>query len=142
MIDLQSALIGLAGGALLGISGGLLLLFNGRVAGVSGVYGGLVSKSPARDKTWRIAYLVGLLAGGLALVLARPELMPLDFTASPALLIGAGLLVGFGTQLGNGCTSGHGICGCGRLSPRSMVATPTFILTGAIAVVVARHFGG
>jgi hypothetical protein len=129
----------LAGGALIGISASLLLLANGRVAGVSGMLGGVLV--PTRgDVAWRIWFLAGLLiAGALAAVVA-----PAALGASPRSLplIGvAGLLVGVGTRLGNGCTSGHGVCGISRLAPRSIAATVTFIAAGMGAGVVLRAIG-
>lgn len=130
------------GGALIGLSASLLLLFHGRVAGISGIVGGVLQ--PKRGEVaWRLLFLVGLLVGGVVMLALRPSAFAMTITRSPFALIAAGLLVGFGTRLGNGCTSGHGVCGISRLSPRSLVATVTFIGTGAIAVfVVNRLFGG
>jgi len=128
------------GGLLIGAAAALLLLLSGRIAGVSGIVGGLVD-TPRRDRDWRVAFLLGLFAAGL-LAFAW---MPGQFGTSPAstvVLVVAGLLVGFGTRLGNGCTSGHGVCGVSRLSRRSLVATGTFILAGAVTVFVTRHVVG
>lgn len=130
----------LEGGALIGISASLMLAFNGRVTGISGIVGGLLSPT-AGDVMWRALFVVGLLAGG-ALALAAT---PAAFTAgggSLATIVAAGLLVGFGTRVGNGCTSGHGVCGISRLSPRSLAATMTFIGAGAITVLVSRAVSG
>ncbi len=130
------------GGALIGLAAVLLTLFTGRIAGVSGIFGGCLSFD-AGDKGWRIAFIAGLilapLAGGLVgFALPLPE-MP----ASWIVIVAAGLLVGFGTRLGGGCTSGHGVCGIARLSPRSIVATTIFMATAVVVVAVTRHmFGG
>lgn len=122
----------LAGGALIGLAASVLLLGLGRIAGISGIVGGLLSPSKG-DVGWRAAFVVGLLGAGLAMWLLSPS----SFSGSPrslALVAGAGVLVGIGTRIGNGCTSGHGVCGLSRLSVRSLVATLTFIATGMIAV--------
>ena len=126
------------GGALIGLAAVLLTLFTGRIAGISGIFGGCFSLG-AGDKGWRIAFIAGLilapLAGGLVgFPLAAPE-MP----ASYVVIVAAGLLVGFGTRLGGGCTSGHGICGIARLSPRSIVATAIFMVTAVLVVALTRH---
>lgn len=126
------------GGALIGLAAVLLTLFTGRIAGISGIFGGCFSLG-AGDKGWRIAFIAGLilapLAGGLVgFPLAAPE-MP----ASYVVIVAAGLLVGFGTRLGGGCTSGHGICGIARLSPRSIVATAIFMAVAVAVVAVTRH---
>ncbi len=130
----------LAGGALIGLAASVLLLTNGRVAGVSGMLGGLIA--PVRGEVaWRAAFLVGLVGAGAVLALLSPG----QFGASPRGLpvVGlAGILVGIGTRLGNGCTSGHGVCGLSRRSPRSLVATLTFMATGALTVWVFRLLGG
>jgi uncharacterized membrane protein YedE/YeeE len=127
----------LAGGALIGGAAALLVLFNGRIAGISGVLGGLLR--PARgDVGWRVAFLAGLIAAPvLVAVFARVPEVRID--ASGALLVLAGLLVGVGTRYGAGCTSGHGVCGLSRLSPRSLVATLTFMAAGFGTVFVLRH---
>ncbi len=131
----------LLGGLLIGLATSLMLLFAGKIAGISGIVGGFLR--PAReDSTWRGAFLGGLLLGGVALRLACPTAF--GSTAAPLTAVAiAGLLVGYGTRLGNGCTSGHGICGNSRPSLRSIVATVTFMATGALTVfVVRRLFGG
>jgi uncharacterized membrane protein YedE/YeeE len=129
----------LLGGALIGSSAALLLLLNGRVVGVSGMLGGVVT--PARgDVLWRVLALVGLLLAGVAATVFAPE----QISRSPrslATLALAGLCVGIGTRLSNGCTSGHGVCGVSRLSPRSLVATATFVATGVLTVLALRMFG-
>jgi uncharacterized membrane protein YedE/YeeE len=131
----------LCGGALIGLAASSLLLFNGRVAGVSGIAGGLVGGADGRP--WRLAFVVGMVAGGLLLKLLAPAVFGGEGLArSPALLVGAGLLVGYGTRLANGCTSGHGVCGLSRGSVRSLAATLTFMATGAGTVFVLRHVVG
>jgi uncharacterized membrane protein YedE/YeeE len=133
---------GLAGGALIGLASAVLLLFNGRVAGVSGILGGLLSPAPG-DIGWRLTFVLGLVAGGLAATALIPGAFDYGITRSQAAVIGAGVLVGFGTRLGSGCTSGHGICGVSRLSARSIVATLTFMATGTLTVlVINRLLGG
>ena len=130
----------LGGGALIGISASILLLFNGRVAGISGILGGLV-RPRAEETSWRALFIVGLLIGGVVLYLVRPA----SFGAAPVslpLAIVAGVLVGFGTRLGSGCTSGHGVCGLSRFSGRSLAATMTFMATGAMAAFVVQHLVG
>ncbi|MDP9149177.1 MAG: YeeE/YedE family protein [Myxococcota bacterium] len=130
----------LLGGALIGSSASLLLLFNGRVAGISGIVGGLLRPRP-REMSWRALFVAGLLVGGLMLLLLRPA----SFGAAPVslpLAIVAGLFVGFGARLGGGCTSGHGVCGLSRLSGRSLAATMTFMATGALAAFVVQHLVG
>jgi uncharacterized membrane protein YedE/YeeE len=123
----------LAGGVLIGIAAAMLVLLNGRIAGISGILGGLLTPR-AGDLAWRVAFLLGLL---LAPVLM--EGTPRIEASFPALIV-AGLLVGLGTSYGSGCTSGHGVCGLSRLSPRSLVATLAFMLAGMATVYIARHF--
>jgi uncharacterized membrane protein YedE/YeeE len=132
----------LFGGLLIGVGLTLLLLVNRRPTGVSGVLGGVVV--PARGDTgWRIAFLLGLCAGGLVLEAARPGALTFDVSRSLPALVIAGLLVGYGTRLANGCTSGHGVCGIARLSSRSILATAIFVSTGALTLYVVNHvFGG
>lgn len=119
----------------------MLLLFNGRVAGISGIFGGLFIRRPG-DVAWRAYFVAGLLAGGLLMKLLRPEAFPLTTLRSTPIIALAGLLVGFGTRLGNGCTSGHGVCGISRLSARSIVATVVFMTTGVAAVFIVNHVLG
>jgi len=129
------------GGALIGLSAVLLMLFNGRIAGVSGIMGGLVN-APGSDRLWRIAFIAGLIAAPLAAGLAGyPVPMP-KVPGNFATIAIAGLLVGFGTRLGSGCTSGHGICGIARLSPRSIAATMVFMAAAIIVVALTRHVIG
>jgi uncharacterized membrane protein YedE/YeeE len=130
----------LAGGLMIGVATAMFLLFNGRIAGISGIVGGLLN--PARgDVAWRIAFVAGLVISPLAFALAAP-LPEVRIEASyPALLV-AGLLVGIGTRYGSGCTSGHGICGLLRRSPRSLVATIAFMFAGFVTVYIVRHMIG
>lgn len=130
----------LAGGALIGLAASLFVLFNGRIAGISGILGGLL-QWPRGDIAWRIAFLLGLIGAPLAFGLFAP-LPAVRVDAGSATLIGAGLLVGLGTRYGAGCTSGHGVCGLSRLSPRSMVATAAFMGAGFVTVFVVRHLLG
>lgn len=131
----------LIGGVLIGVSATLLLLFNGRIAGVSGILGGLIITTPG-DRLWRALFLAGLIISGLVYQFIAPGV----FSARPdyplVLLIPGAFIVGFGTRMGGGCTSGHGVCGIGRLSRRSIVATVLFITTGVITVYVIRHVTG
>lgn len=127
----------LLGGALIGLAAALLLLFNGRIAGISGIIGGLL-KPNKHDMSWRVAFLLGLIASPFIWTLLAP-LPVIQINTSTPLIIVAGLLVGFGTRLGSGCTSGHGVCGIARLSPRSIVATLAFMFTGILTVYVIRH---
>jgi hypothetical protein len=137
-MDTTSIIHALIGGALIGVAAGSFLMINGRIAGISGILGGLLT--PARgDVNWRLGFLAGMIGAGVGLALVHPSAFPESIDGSTGRLIGAGLLVGFGTRLGSGCTSGHGVCGVARLSPRSLVATATFIVTGAITVVVATR---
>jgi uncharacterized membrane protein YedE/YeeE len=127
----------LAGGALIGLSAALFVLFNGRIAGISGILGGLL-EWPKGDICWRLAFLLGLLIAPLAYSVYAP-LPIVQVDAGTGALVVAGLLVGIGTRYGSGCTSGHGICGLSRLSPRSLAATAAFMLAGFATVFVVRH---
>jgi uncharacterized protein len=115
-----------------------MLLFNGRIAGISGIFAGLL-RPVKGDTFWKVCFLAGLFTGGLLLRIFDPHAYDFGIIRSPAALALAGLLVGFGTRLGNGCTSGHGVCGVSRLSARSIVATVTFIATGAIVVYLTNQ---
>jgi uncharacterized membrane protein YedE/YeeE len=131
----------LVGGILIGLSASALLLFNGKIAGISGIVSGLLS--PRKDDVlWRAAFVAGLITGGLMLNFFSPQAFEIDITRSNGGFILAGLLVGVGARLGNGCTSGHGVCGVSRLSMRSIIATVTFIAAGAAATYVVNHFLG
>ena len=136
------ALGSLAGGAIMGLSAAVLLLCNGRIAGMSGLVAGLVR--PRRgDVAWRLWFLGGLAVGAVAMLRLRPIAFESSLVRSSGAVVMAGVLVGFGTRLGNGCTSGHGLCGIGRLSKRSIAATVTFIGAGVLTVLaVDRMLGG
>ena len=127
----------LAGGVLIGLAAATLLLFNGRIAGISGILGSLLTTSP-RDMPWRVAFLIGLLLAPV-LWMVLGQLPPIEINANYPVLIAAGLLVGIGTRYGSGCTSGHGVCGLSRFSPRSLVATLCFMAAGFVTVFVIRH---
>jgi uncharacterized membrane protein YedE/YeeE len=131
----------LIGGALIGLAAALFVLLTGRILGISGAFAG-VTVPKRGDFAWRAALLAGLLAAPLTYRALGGELLPITITDSPGLLIVAGLLVGFGSRLGSGCTSGHGVCGLARLSPRSIVATTTFLITAMLTVFVMRHVVG
>ena len=130
----------LAGGLLIGVAAAALALFNGRIAGISGILGGLLHL-PKGDSAWRAAFLLGLIAAPLLYALGFSLPRPQIDAAYPGLII-AGLLVGIGTRYGSGCTSGHGVCGLSRLSPRSAVATLAFMGAGFATVFVLRHLIG
>ena len=130
----------LSGGVIIGISAAMFVLLNGRIAGISGVLGGLLK--PVRgDISWRAAFILGMIGAPLLYALFT-ELPRPQIDAGYAGLIVAGLLVGVGTRFGSGCTSGHGVCGISRLSPRSLVATATFMAAGFATVYVVRHLIG
>lgn len=136
--DQFTPLAALAGGLLIGLAAALLLHINGRIAGISGILGGLLQRPAAGDLAWRIAFALGLIVAPLAWRLFAP-LPAIEIASGVPLLVVAGLLVGFGSRLGSGCTSGHGVCGLSRLSPRSIVATLTFMGLGFATVFVVRH---
>ncbi|HCH5255386.1 TPA: YeeE/YedE family protein [Vibrio parahaemolyticus] len=128
----------LFGGILLGISTTILLLVNGKIAGISGIMNGIMSPKKG-DYSWRLLFAVGMIAGGLISILMLGVAVPSTANLSLGMVIAAGLLVGIGTRLGNGCTSGHGICGMGRLSKRSIVATCVFMAVAGLTVFVRLH---
>lgn len=128
------------GGLLIGLSALLMLFFNGRILGVSGILGGILN-SNTRSELWRYFFFAGMLLGGVALRFILPDAFENNLERSDFLLVTAGVLVGWGTRLGSGCTSGHGICGVSRLSPRSLLATVTFMLLGFITVWFLRRWG-
>lgn len=129
----------LAGGVLLGIASAAFILLNGRVLGISGILGGLLT--PRRGDTgWRLLFLLGLLLAPITLSAFAPGLITTpQIDASPIAVVAAGVLVGLGTRYGSGCTSGHGVCGLSRLSPRSLVATLAFMASGFATVFLVRH---
>lgn len=126
----------IVGGASIGLAAVLLLALNGRIMGVSGILAGIVTAQPGRD--WRLAFLAGTFAAPLLFWLSGYP-AEVEISAGPVTLAIAGLLVGVGTSLGSGCTSGHGVCGIARLSPRSLVATATFMAVAMLTVAVVRH---
>jgi len=129
------------GGALIGLAASLLLLTHGKVAGISGIYGGMLRRGTS-DRAFRIWFLAGLLISGVLVKATFPAAFVTTWSATLPVVLVAGLLVGVGTQLGNGCTSGHGVCGISRRSVRSLVATVTFMLTGFATVFILRHLIG
>ena len=129
------------GGALIGLSAVFLMMLNGRIAGVTGVFAGLIDPAGS-DRAWRATFLAGLIAAPLSAALfALPLPLP-QMPASLTVVAVGGLLVGFGTRLSNGCTSGHGVCGIARLSPRSIVATAIFMAAAIVIVALTRHVFG
>jgi uncharacterized membrane protein YedE/YeeE len=130
----------LAGGVLIGVAAAMFVLLNGRIAGISGVLGGLLRPAPG-DIGWRAAFLLGLVGAPLVYLLVAAVPRP-QIDASYGGLVLAGLLVGIGTRYGSGCTSGHGVCGLSRLSLRSLVATAAFMGAGFLTVYVTRHLFG
>jgi uncharacterized protein len=129
---------GLLGGLLIGLAVALMLLLNGRIAGISGVVGGLVNPK-AGDTDWRVAFVVGLPLGALAYMLVVGGPPPVDVLASPPAILIGGLLVGFGTRMGSGCTSGHGLCGLALLSRRSVMAVVVFFGVAMLTVFLTGH---
>jgi uncharacterized protein len=129
------------GGALIGLSATLLMLFNGRIAGITGVFAGLIDPISS-DRGWRAAFVIGLIAAPLSAALLGFAIPIPQMPTSLITVAVAGLLVGFGTRLSNGCTSGHGICGIARLSPRSLTATAIFMVSAIIVVALTRHVIG
>ena len=135
--DAFTPLSALAGGGLIGLAAAIFVLLNGRIAGISGVLGGLL-RATTGDLSWRVAFLLGLVGAPLVYSIFTAGPRP-QIDADWAALVAAGLLVGVGTRYGAGCTSGHGVCGLSRLSLRSLVATLTFMSSGFATVYVIRH---
>ena len=131
-------LSGFIGGLLIGLSAVLLILLNGKIAGISGIVGGLLSRKGS-EVGWRAVFIAGLLLGAFIYMLATGGALPVYIQASLPVMIIAGLLVGFGTRLGSGCTSGHGVVGIARFSKRSIVATLVFFVVAIITVFVTHH---
>lgn len=129
------------GGVLIGLSAALLYLFKGRIAGISGIFGGILIPVKA-DFSWRVVFVIGIIMGGFIWHLITGEGDNIQAAVSPAWIVFGGLVVGVGTTLGSGCTSGHGICGLSRFSPRSLFATLTFMATGFLTVYIIRHLLG
>ena len=130
----------LAGGIILGLASAIFILVNGRILGISGILGGLLPPK-AGDTTWRVAFILGMLAAPTVFhaVVPAQYITPPRIDATEWMVIAAGLLVGIGTRYASGCTSGHGVCGLSRLSPRSLVATLSFMGAGFVMVYVLRH---
>lgn len=131
----------LVGGIVIGIAALVLLRFYKRIAGISGIFGGLFPFDTG-ETLWRLVFLAGLMTGGVVLSFLHSDAVTFELTYSNPALILAGLLVGVGSRMGNGCTSGHGICGLGRLAPRSVVAVLTFMVTGILSAVLVQQFLG
>jgi uncharacterized protein len=129
------------GGALIGLAAVLLMRLNGRIAGITGIFAGLIDPT-GDDRRWRAAFVIGLIAAPLSAVLLGWSLPSPQMPTSLSLVAVAGVLVGFGTRLSNGCTSGHGVCGIARLSPRSITATVIFMAVAVAVVALMRHVIG
>jgi hypothetical protein len=138
---MNDVLLPLIGGGIIGIAVSIMLFLNGRVTGVSGIVSGALKRTSG-DFGWRIAFILGLIFGGVILNWFRPEVFTDDLNRSIPVLIIAGVLVGYGTLLGSGCTSGHGVCGISRLSPRSITSTAVFISVGVIVATLFRILNG
>jgi len=139
MVEHFTPVSGLIGGLLIGLATALMMLFNGKIAGVSGIVGGLLARKGS-DVGWRRAlFVAGLLLGAFIYILATGGPIPVGLQASLPVMVVAGLLVGFGTRLGSGCTSGHGVSGIARFSKRSIVATLVFFVTAIVTVFVTHH---
>ena len=138
MTDFE-VLMPLTGGILIGIAASMMLLFSGRIAGISGIFGGMLFKQ-GKERAWRLSFVVGLIAGGILLYTINAEVFENSSGRGILAVNIAGLLVGIGTRIGGGCTSGHGVCGIGRLSVRSIVATVTFVFAGMITVALFKSF--
>jgi uncharacterized membrane protein YedE/YeeE len=129
------------GGVLIGLAAVALLYFNGRIAGISGIIGGVLRPHPG-DTLWRSLFLLGLATGAALILWLHPVAMALEFDVSDPTIVLGGFLVGLGTRIGNGCTSGHGVCGVGRLAPRSIVASAVFVGLGIATSYLVRHLWG
>ena len=129
----------LTGGILIGIAASMMLLFSGRIAGVSGIFAGMLFQQ-GKERAWRLSFITGLIAGGILLYAINTEFFENSSGRGLIAVNIAGLLVGIGTRIGGGCTSGHGVCGIGRLSVRSIVATITFVFAGMVAVFLVKSF--
>ena len=138
MTDFE-VLMPLTGGILIGIAASMMLLFSGRIAGISGIFGGMLFQQ-GKERAWRLSFVVGLIAGGILLYTINAGVFENSSGRGILAVNIAGLLVGIGTRIGGGCTSGHGVCGIGRLSVRSIVATVTFVFAGMITVALFKSF--
>lgn len=132
----------LAGGLLIGLSATLLMLSNGRILGATGIFGGLFFPEDRADWSWRFALLLGAATGPIAMLMISGQLPEIQATVPGWALAAGGVIVGLGATLGSGCTSGHGVCGMARLSPRSILATLTFMASTGLTVFVVRHAMG
>ena len=132
-------LMPLTGGILIGIASSMMLLFSGRIAGVSGIFGGMLFQR-GKERAWRFSFIIGLIAGGIILYTINTEFFENSSGRGLLAVNIAGLLVGIGTRIGGGCTSGHGVCGIGRLSVRSIAATFTFVFAGMLTVFLIKFF--
>ena len=139
--DLHPYLPALVGGILIGLASTLLLWSNGRIAGISGISGGLFG-SPRGERLWRLLFISGLMLGALLWVALSGHALRIQPQAGAGLTLLGGVLVGYGTRLGNGCTSGHGVCGLSRRSPRSLAAVLVFMFCAGVTVFVIRHVLG
>ena len=138
MTDFE-VLMPLTGGILIGIAASMMLLFSGRIAGVSGIFGGMLFQQ-GKERAWRFSFITGLIAGGILLYTINAEFFENSSGRGLLAVNIAGFLVGIGTRVGGGCTSGHGVCGIGRLSVRSIVATVTFVFAGIVTVALFKSF--
>jgi uncharacterized membrane protein YedE/YeeE len=129
------------GGSLVGLAAVMLMATIGRIAGISGIFGGGMMAAKG-DRLWRLFFLIGLCGAPAIVILFKQEAPLIEFPVTSTVLAVGGLLVGIGSQMGNGCVSGHGICGTARLSVRSIIATATFMITGIVTVYVSRHIMG
>ncbi|MEM8845039.1 MAG: YeeE/YedE thiosulfate transporter family protein [Pseudomonadota bacterium] len=140
-MDNFTPVMSLLGGVLIGLAAIGLLFFNGRIGGISGIFGGLLNAQKG-DTAWRAIFIFGLVVGGFLVSIFNPNILEFHIDRSVLAIIIGGLLVGFGSRLGSGCTSGHGVCGVGRLAPRSLIATCVFITTGIFSVYLVNHLLG
>jgi uncharacterized membrane protein YedE/YeeE len=140
MMENFTPILSTIGGILIGLSAAVMMAGNGRIAGISGIFRGAIFPKSG-DFLWRAMFVGGMIVGGIGLYLYRPEWFAISIDRSLFAVAAAGLLVGFGTRLGNGCTSGHGVCGLARFSVRSLVATVSFMATGAATVLIYNLIG-
>ena len=142
LVETDAWLRAAGGGLLIGLAAALMIVFNGRIAGVSGILGGLVLDRSGGAQRWRTMFLGGMVLGAFLLTTIATSLPAPQLQTGWLGMAAAGLIVGYGTRMGSGCTSGHGVCGIARLSPRSILATITFMAFGVITVYVLRHLIG
>ncbi len=142
LVDVPAWIRGWVGGLLIGSSALLLMASQGKIAGISGVVGGLLAPAATGQRAWRLLFIAGLLVGALLVQWVTGRWVTTAIPASLGLMVVAGFVVGVGTRMGNGCTSGHGVCGLGRRSPRSLVAVMVFMSVAVATVFVSRHVLG